>query len=272
MTRFKVLLMMVSVLWIILVSILISHAYALQVSRPLTKSRIPLRKSIHVNKQPTHFQIAASAGSNVSVVDKLEVVKNNAARVLGYVMGAGAMVIYAPILVKILRNGHADGLSLATWVFNVLGLSLAAAYPAKKGFPLSAYLELVAASVQSVAILLLIAFHKGQLLPTSVGLAFLSVAFLTFLRAPVPASALGGVQIAASLLANYANVPQILLSFRTKHSSWSGVTALMSMAGCFIRMLTTIQLTKDKLVLGGYALGFVTNSLLFAQVLLYGKK
>ena len=57
---------------------------------------------------------------------------------------------------------------------------------------------------------------------------------------------------------------------KEKKASWSPITSFMSMGGNLIRIFTTIQLTKDPLVLSGYMLGFTTNLILFSQVLYYG--
>jgi hypothetical protein len=143
----------------------------------------------------------------------------------------------------------------------------------KKGFPLSTYLELIAAAIQSVVIMILIGFYQGKTKEVLGALVAILSGFTIFVKSSyVPTAALGMVQLFASLFSNYANVPQILLSFQTKHAAWSGVTAFLSMAGCFIRILTTLQLTKDRLIVGGYILGLITNGILFAQVLLYGKR
>jgi hypothetical protein len=46
----------------------------------------------------------------------------------------------------------------------------------------------------------------------------------------------------------------------------------MSMGGNLIRIFTTIQLTKDPLVMSGYCLGFATNLILLSQVIFYNSK
>lgn len=77
------------------------------------------------------------------------------------------------------------------------------------------------------------------------------------------------MQLLAIVICNYANIPQILLTFKTKKAKWSWITASMSMAGNFIRILTTMQLTQDMLIMSGNLLGLVTNAILLFQVWLY---
>jgi mannose-P-dolichol utilization defect protein 1 len=192
------------------------------------------------------------------------------AKALGYVIGAGSMAVYLPILLSLLKNKSSDGFSAQTWVFNLLGISLACIYPIKKLFPLSTFVELLLLVVQSVGILGLICHYQGL---TKEYLAFLVVygfAGMYAVATPIPAKVLQATQVAAILVCNYANIPQIVLTFQKKKASWSPITAAMSAAGNLIRIFTTFQLTKDPLVLSGYLLGFFTNAILLAQTMFYG--
>ncbi|RYH17313.1 hypothetical protein EON65_28805 [archaeon] len=189
---------------------------------------------------------------------------------LGYVMGIGAISVYAPILLKVVKKQDIEGLSITTWIFNVLGYAMSVAYPMKKGFPFSTYIEIVGAGLQSLVILGLLCKYNQNELPFLVGVAVIAAGFYAFMRAPsLNPKLIGSVQILASLFANYANVPQILVTFQRKKASWSAITALLSLAGCTVRVFTTMQLTKDSLLVGGYILGLITNGLLLAQVILY---
>eukprot|EP00981_Chlorochromonas_danica_P006452 scaffold1401_cov180-Ochromonas_danica.AAC.2 len=185
-------------------------------------------------------------------------------------MGVGSTALYAPILWKVLRNEGVEGLSIQTWIFNVLGYALSIAYPLKKAFPLSTFAELLGSGLQSVIILGLISQHYQKGGRFLAGISMLSIAFAWFLVTPnLPLQFLNTVQIAAMLLCNYANIPQIIVTFQRKKASWSAITAFLSAAGCAVRIFTTMQLTQDMLVLSGYILGFITNGILLAQVLLY---
>eukprot|EP01038_Epipyxis_sp_PR26KG_P014631 gene14631-19651_t len=219
---------------------------------------------------------------NLSKVDPIQVVSVHAvstnsvgsmvAKILGYIMGIGSMSIYTPIIIDLLKAKNADGFSVATWIFNIVGVSLAAYYPLKRGFPLSSFIELIVIAVQAVFVLGLISYYKNQMLIFSLGMVIFSLLSFVMMTISVSSSFLNMVQILAILLCNYANVPQIMLTFKTRNASWSPITAGMSVVGNLIRVYTTIQLTGDWLVLSGYSLGFATNSILLVQSLFYGKK
>jgi len=187
-------------------------------------------------------------------------------------MGLGAMAVYSPIIIKLLTTKQAEGFSVATWVFNLIGLSVASAYPFKKGFPFSTYIELVTISVQSAGILGLVCLFQNKLQAYLAVMAAFTIFITGILVTPMSANTLNWLQFAAIIACNWANIPQILLTYRTKQAAWSPITAIMSVAGNLIRIFTTIQLTKDPLVLGGYMLGFTTNSILLGQIFYYGSK
>ena len=75
------------------------------------------------------------------------------AKALGYVIAVGSLAVYLPIVFSLLKKKSADGFSVATWVFNLMGITLAVIYPLKKGFPVSTFVELLLLVVQSTGIL-----------------------------------------------------------------------------------------------------------------------
>lgn len=207
-------------------------------------------------------QKAAPIAATVSVKDAV-------AKGLGYVLAAGAMTVYTPILLNLVKTKSAKGYSVATWVFNVIGLTMAALYPFKRGYLVTTYVEILMIAIQSVGILGLVCTFQERSREYMIGMGLFLSAVTAIIALPMSSDALNIMQLAAILICNYANLPQILLTFKSGVSSWSWITAAMSMAGNLIRVYTTLALTKDKLVLSGYVLGFVSNAVLFAQCFIY---
>lgn len=191
------------------------------------------------------------------------------AKILGYMMGAGSLLLYSPIILKLLNTKKADGFSHETWMFNLIGLTAAVIYPFKKGFPVSTYVEILILCVQSFGILGLLCSYKDLFGEYTVGMGIYLAVTLSLLKFNLPATALGLLQWVAILVCNYAQIPQIMLTFRTKRASWSPITAIMSMVGNTVRVFTTLQLTGDKLVLSGNLMGLVCNITLLTQCWLY---
>ena len=191
---------------------------------------------------------------------------------LGILMGGGAMVLYTPILIKLWKAKNGEGLSFQTWIFNLLGFTAAVLYPLKKGFPVSTYVEGIALCLQSLLILGTLSFYKGAIWNFLIAL-FLYTISLVFLAGPViPVKYVSFLQLAATVSCNYAQIPQIVLSYKLKKSSWSIISATMSTLGNLIRVFTTITLTKDPLILYGHVIGAMTNAILLLQIILYSKK
>jgi len=142
------------------------------------------------------------------------------AKLLGYVMGLGAVAVYLPIVIKLLKSKDAKGMSLQTWICNLLGLSMAVLYPFKKGFPLSTYIELVTISIQSVFILFLVCLFNNQVTQFLIGISIFSAAAATVAIADIPANVLNVIQLLSILICNYANIPQILLTVKNSNSNF----------------------------------------------------
>ena len=216
----------------------------------------------------TLTKASKTAALGVATVSTKDIV----AKALGFVLGFGALAVYLPIIINLIKAKSADGYSVETWVYNLIGLTIACLYPFKKGFGVSTYIEVLAIAIQSAGILGLICFYQKKFQEYLIGMAAF-VASCTFICVnKVPTNLLNWMQVAAIIVCNYANIPQIVLTFQTKKATWSWITSAMSMAGNLIRVFTTIQLTQDKLVLSGNTLGFLTNLILFLQVFIYKKK
>jgi hypothetical protein len=89
--------------------------------------------------------------------------------------------------------------------------------------------------------------------------------------AGLPDVALSALQLAATVSVTGALLPQLWLNARRRSSGgWSPVTAGLSAAGNALRVFTTLQLTRDVLLLAGFLAGFAVNAALLAQIAMYG--
>lgn len=212
--------------------------------------------------------IANEVGGDVKVT-----FRDMAAKGLGYVVGAGAMTMYSPIIYKLIMNKGVEGLSLQTFMFNFVGVSLAMSYPYKKGYPVSTYVELIAMVAQYTGILGLICYRRGLLTQFIAGISVYMLFYGYLLRSKsISPKVLSGIQMFSLALCNYANIPQIIQSFRTQKTSWSPITCMCSLIGCSVRIFTTLTLTKDRLALLGYTFALMTNSILLTQIFMFANK
>lgn len=84
-----------------------------------------------------------------------------------------------------------------------------------------------------------------------------------------PAHLLKAVQAVCSATLALAVLPQLALTSRTGMCGYSRITALLGVGGNAVRVFTTLQLTKDALVLVGFLGGMVLNLMLLAQTFAY---
>ena len=83
---------------------------------------------------PTSVSEAAAAVLSVCNLDGL-------AALVGWVMGAGSLFLFAPIFLRMIRKKSAAGLSVVTWVLQMAAFSGSTLYNASRGHPLSTYSE-----------------------------------------------------------------------------------------------------------------------------------
>lgn len=203
-------------------------------------------------------------------VNQIDTRNDLIAKILGYMVGMGAMALYVPIIGNLITTKDSSGYSVSTWVLNVLGSMLAIAYPVKRRFPISTYFEMISSLVQGVLILGLVCRYQGLSTQYLQGIAPLIGLFAVFVAYDKASDhLLKTLQVAAIIVCTYANIPQIVLTFQQRRASWSAITAGLSTIGCIIRIFTTLQLTKDNLTLLGYSLGLTTNVILLSQIVWY---
>ena len=273
----KVLKMHIMLVFFLISSLLIS---VLSLRSPLHKkisnSHYNLKKNGVYSRRETKLE--ANGISTTSAVTRIIASgspdKSIVARILGYSMGAGAMALYIPIILKLMKEKEnvAEGMSIQTWVMNVIGFTAATLYPMKCGFAFASYVDMFLLTIQAIIVMGITCFYRGYKQSFTIGLGVYLLSTISLIAAPLPSSLFSSLQIFAIIICNYANFPQILMAARSGIASWSSLTAAMSTGGNLIKMFTTVKLTGDKLIFIGHGLGALTNGILLTQCLLLGSK
>ena len=194
------------------------------------------------------------------------------ARGLGYLVGAGSLLLYSPIAIRVVRQQDASGLTLSTWWLKLLSYACSDVYSFSKGFPASTYIETLVVTVEAAIVLALVAFYQRRVDAPFAALSLAYVVGLAWALLAAPAEAIALGQAAATLLNTGALLPQILLNFQQRSpGGYSPLTAGLACAGCSIRLFTTVELAgSDALLLAGFGFGLALNGALLAQILYYG--
>jgi hypothetical protein len=182
---------------------------------------------------------------------------------IGFVIGAGSVLLYTPMIYRVIRRRSADGLSASTWLMKLFCYSFNGAYNIYHEYPLSSYSETIAMWVQACLMLFLVCSLQRQwwpiaaaaLLPVGITLATTS-SEITDDRSGSAALWLSAGQVAASAMGSGAVIPQIVLNARRGSSGeFSAVTASLLTAGNALRAWTTLTLTHDPILLAGFGAG-----------------
>jgi len=192
---------------------------------------------------------------------------------LGYLVGAGSLLLYTPIALRVTRQGSADGLTLSTWWLKLSSYTCSDIYAYSRGYPISTYAETLVITAEAATILILVSYFQKRI---DTRFAVLSVAFgaavIWALATPAPPSITALGQASSTVLNTSALLPQILLNANRRSSGdYSPVTAGLAAVGCAIRLFTTVQLAdSDLMLLGGFGIAFLLNSALLAQIIWLG--
>ena len=217
----------------------------------------------------TLIAAALAATKSAHPVEASDSSDNVVATLIGYVVLAGSLFLYSPIIMQILRSRSGSGLSATSWALSLIGFGGALVYQSACGYPIHTYAELIALTAQTVAILSLLLYFDMHIDYRIIvaGLGAGSALFVALSRAPE--LVLKALQAVSGTLVTVSILPQIILPFRTGTCGWSPVSAALSTAGTAARVFTTWKITQDKLVLAGFVGGCLMNIVLLIQTFIY---
>lgn len=247
---------------------------------------MPHQKMVHTTKSTTihRFRLHKSPITNhrSSVTRELSALAaippidaGSIAQGLGYLVGTGAVLLYTPIAIRVIRQESADGLTLTTWWLKLVSYTCSIVYNFDKGYPLSTYAETAVLAIESTTILVLVAYYQRKLFNIqflSLVAVFVVVVGVALNDQITPSEVLALGQGGSAVINVFALVPQFALNARTKTAGdYSPITASLATVGTLIRLFTTVQLANsDPLLLGSYGLAFVLNGSLLLQILYNG--
>lgn len=185
---------------------------------------------------------------------------------------SGAMFVKLPQIFKVLLSRSTEGLSFLAYTLETIATSINFAYNWRSGNPFSTYGETIFVTFQNIVIVLLMGIYRRQ----SMQLVTFFVAFLVFMScllipSYVGPSMLGYLQAMTIPLFILSRLPQILKAWIAGNTGQlSAITVLLTTAGSWARVFTTLQEVRgDQLLLIGFALGALLNSVLMSQMVWY---
>lgn len=195
----------------------------------------------------------------------------DAAHAVGYVIGAGSLTLYTPMIYRICRSQSAAGLAPTTWVLKLASYATTDAYNFSRHYPLSQYAESLTLALQAAVMLGLICYFTREAKPLLIAASIAALELLALSSADGRELALPVAQAVASFAGATAVLPQLVINLRRGAvGEFSPLTATLLAGGNALRFWTTLELADgDLLLLAGCACGFLVNSALLAQILYF---
>ncbi|KAJ2808357.1 hypothetical protein H4R20_000906 [Coemansia guatemalensis] len=190
---------------------------------------------------------------------------------LGLGIVIGGCIVKLPQLFKILNSKSVAGISLSSYVLELLANAITLAYNYRKGYSFTTYGEALFIGAQNLIIALLMLLLTGR---ATLGLvAGASMLMLTY--ALFDASLVGGTMISTLYgltipLVISSRIPQIYTIHKNKYTGQLSAFAVFNyFFGTAARLFTTLVEVDDTLVLVGAVLAVIANGVLAAQMVYY---
>uniref|UniRef100_A0A383WNW5 Mannose-P-dolichol utilization defect 1 protein homolog n=1 Tax=Tetradesmus obliquus TaxID=3088 RepID=A0A383WNW5_TETOB len=225
--------------------------------------------SLALAVEPTAAATAAVASAAAVTATSLSFSKVVAV-VLGYAVMAGSLFRSVPQIAKVLQHGSTEGLSLTSYVVELCCYSVTIAYNISQGYGFNTFGEVCACWAQDIILIALIFRFSNtkKWIAAAVGIA-VSLGCVWLLSPYCPRHVLCALQASNIVtMALGSRLPQIILNMRRGNAGVLSVTTcLLNVAGNAARIFTTIVLTGDMLMLGGFLSQGTLNSILLSQSL-----
>lgn len=65
------------------------------------------------------------------------------ASALGYIMGGGSLLLFAPIIINLVKAKSAQGMSVSTWLLQLAAFAGSTLYNLSRGHPFSTFAEVL---------------------------------------------------------------------------------------------------------------------------------
>ncbi|KAL9965803.1 hypothetical protein ACROYT_G029650 [Oculina patagonica] len=191
-------------------------------------------------------------------------------KVLGYGIVVGSAIIKIPQIIKILQASSVEGLSLMSFLLELVAMTATATYSFAKAFPFSAWGESLFMSIQTCLLVMMYFYYTNKPLSAVIfpflygAICYVLVSGLTPMSVLVQFMSFNVVFLIISRLL------QIVTNFRNGHTGQlSFIMVALLFLGAVARIFTTIQETGDKVMLITFLVSTALNATLTFQVLYY---
>lgn len=191
-------------------------------------------------------------------------------KTLGYGIVVGSAMIKIPQIIKIIQASSVEGLSLLSFLLELIALTGTASYSLAKGFPFSAWGESLFMSVQTTLLVVMYLYYTNKALLAVLFLPFYAAIVYTLVSGLTPMAVLVQLVSLQVVFIVVSRLLQIVTNFRNGHTGQlSFIMVLLLFLGGMARIFTTIQETGDNVMLVTFIVSTCLNGTLVLQVLYY---
>ncbi|XP_033122184.1 mannose-P-dolichol utilization defect 1 protein-like [Anneissia japonica] len=169
---------------------------------------------------------------------------------LGVGIIAGSAMVKIPQMVKILRAGSGEGISVPGALLEMYAISSTWAYAVARQFPFTAWGEAFFLAIQTSGIIILcLVYAKKSSLAGIYLVAYIGVMYV-LLSGQIPVNVLATLQACNMPVMLVSRMIQILQNYRNGHTGQlSAITMVLVFLGSLARIFTSIQETGDPVLM-----------------------
>ncbi|XP_053212126.1 mannose-P-dolichol utilization defect 1 protein homolog [Panonychus citri] len=192
------------------------------------------------------------------------------AKGLGYSIIVASSLIKLPQLFKITGARNSAGINFYGQALELFAYSLNCGYSFAKDYPFSAWGESLFLLVENFLICLAVLFYNNQKLSCLIFSFLYTLSFGGLMSGLIPIDILWYLQSLNLPLAIGGKMIQGISNYRNGHTGQcSAITATCLFLGCIARIFTTIQETKDNLMIVNFTVASMANFILVSQIFYY---
>ena len=192
------------------------------------------------------------------------------AKALGYSIIVASSLIKLPQLFKIVQARSGAGINFYGQALELFAYSLNCGYSFAKLYPFSAWGESLFLLLENFLICLAVLNYDNRKKSCFVFAILYSLCFAALMSGFIPINILWYLQSLNLPLAIGGKMMQAWSNYKNRHTGQcSAITATCLCLGCIARIFTTIQETKDTLMIVNFAVASVANFLLVSQIFYY---
>lgn len=194
--------------------------------------------------------------------------------VLGYAIVAGAVILKVPQILKIVRSGSAEGVSLTSNLLEMVGYTIATSWAIVQQLEFKDFGENVFVLVQLVALATLVGYHQKSLMYAVSAVVVIAAALYGLSTGALERSVHQSLLGSQILLLVSSRVPQIYLNYRNRSTGQLAfLTFFLAFGGGCARVVTTtlnVPWEKGKAtILLQFGSAVLLNGIILAQIWIY---